>query len=127
MGILSSICAMLKGSRSGTPRCSPSFWLPALTCSWLSATRRRSWLIKQRRRFPLSQLASVFVGIELAASLAHPGGNVTGIDVEAVDYRPKWLDILKAVAPNVGTVAVLADANETPGVLKLKDAAPRLA
>ena len=50
---------------------------------------------------------------------------MTGIDVEAVDYRPKWLDILKAVAPNVRTVAVLADANETPGVLKLKDAAPR--
>ena len=50
---------------------------------------------------------------------------MTGIDVEAVDYRPKWLDILKAVAPNVRYGAVLADANETPGVLKLKDAAPR--
>ena len=74
---------------------------------------------------PIVAIGSDFVGIKLAASLAHPGGNVTGIDVEAVDYRPKWLDILKAVAPNVRTVAVLADANETPGVLKLKDAAPR--
>jgi putative tryptophan/tyrosine transport system substrate-binding protein len=74
---------------------------------------------------PIVAIGDDFVGIRLAASLAHPGGNVTGIDVEAIDYRPKWLDILKAVAPNVRTVAVLADANETPGVLKLKDAAPR--
>jgi putative tryptophan/tyrosine transport system substrate-binding protein len=65
------------------------------------------------------------VGIGLAASLAHPGGNVTGVDVQAVDYRAKWLEILKAVAPNVRNVAVLADANETPAVMKLKDAAPR--
>ena len=37
----------------------------------------------------------------------------------------KWLEILKAVAPNIRSVAVLADANETPAVMKLKDAAPR--
>ncbi|HYC25006.1 MAG TPA: ABC transporter substrate-binding protein, partial [Roseiarcus sp.] len=60
----------------------------------------------------------------LAASLAHPGGNVTGIEVQALEIRPKWLEILKAVAPNVRSVAVLADANETPGVLNLKEAAP---
>jgi putative tryptophan/tyrosine transport system substrate-binding protein len=74
---------------------------------------------------PIVCVGDDLVGLGLADSLAHPGGNVTGVDVQAVDYRAKWLEILKAVAPNVRSVAVLADANETPAVMKLKDAAPR--
>jgi putative ABC transport system substrate-binding protein len=74
---------------------------------------------------PIVTIGDDLVGLGLAESLAHPGGNVTGIDVQAVDYRAKWLEILKAVAPNVRSVAVLADANETPAVMKLKDASPR--
>jgi putative ABC transport system substrate-binding protein len=76
-------------------------------------------------RVPIVAMGDDLVGLGLAESLAHPGGNVTGIDVQAVDYRAKWLELLKAVAPNVSSVAVLANANETPAVLKLKDAAPR--
>jgi putative tryptophan/tyrosine transport system substrate-binding protein len=63
--------------------------------------------------------------VTIGDDLAHPGGNVTGIEVQSADYRAKWLEILKAVAPNVRTVAVLVDANEAPAVMKLKDAAPR--
>jgi putative ABC transport system substrate-binding protein len=74
---------------------------------------------------PIVTIGDDLVGFGLAESLAHPGGNVTGIEVQAVDYRAKWLEILKAVAPNLRSVAVLADANETPAVMKLKDAAPR--
>ena len=74
---------------------------------------------------PIVTVGDDLVGVGLAESLAHPGGNVTGIEVQAVDYRPKWLEILKAVAPNVRMVAVLADANETPAVMKLTDVAPR--
>jgi hypothetical protein len=32
----------------------------------------------------------------------------SGIDVQAVDCRAKWLEILKAVSPNLRSVAVLA-------------------
>ena len=74
---------------------------------------------------PIVTVGDDLVGVGLAESLAHPGGNVTGIEVQAVEYRAKWLEILKSVAPNLRTVAVLADANETPAVMKLKDAVPR--
>ena len=74
---------------------------------------------------PIVTIGDDLVGVGLAESLPHPGGNVTGIEVQAVEIRPKWLEILKAVAPNVRSVAVLGDANETPGVLKLEDMAPR--
>jgi putative ABC transport system substrate-binding protein len=74
---------------------------------------------------PIVTVGDDLVGLGLAESLAHPGGNVTGIEVQAVDYRAKWLEILKAVAPTVRSLAVLADANETPAVMKLTDAAPR--
>ena len=74
---------------------------------------------------PIVTIGDDLVGVGLAESLPHPGGNVTGIEVQAVEIRPKWLEILKAVAPNVRYVAVLGDANETPGVLKLEDVAPR--
>jgi putative ABC transport system substrate-binding protein len=63
---------------------------------------------------PIVTVGDDLVGVGLAESLAHPGGNVTGIEVQAVEYRAKWLEILKSVAPNLRTVAVLADANETP-------------
>jgi putative tryptophan/tyrosine transport system substrate-binding protein len=74
---------------------------------------------------PIVTIGDDLVGVGLAESLPHPGGNVTGIEVQAVEIRPKWLEILKAVAPNVRSVAVLGDANETLGVLKLEDVAPR--
>jgi len=74
---------------------------------------------------PIVTVGDDLVGIGLAASLARPGGNVTGIDVQAVDYRAKWLELLKTVAPNLRSVAVLADARETPAVMKLEDVASR--
>jgi putative ABC transport system substrate-binding protein len=74
---------------------------------------------------PIVTIGDDLIGVGFAASLAHPGGNVTGIDVQAVDYRAKWLELLNAVAPNARRVAVLADPDETPAVVKLKDAAPR--
>ena len=60
----------------------------------------------------------------LAASLARPGGNVTGIDNQANDYRVKWLELLGAMA-KLRLVAVLSEPDETPAVLRLKEAAPR--
>jgi putative tryptophan/tyrosine transport system substrate-binding protein len=61
----------------------------------------------------------------LAASLARPGGDVTGIDNQANDYRMKWLELLGAVAPKLRLVAVLSEPDETPVIMRLKEAAPR--
>ena len=43
----------------------------------------------------------------LVASLAHPGGNVTGSSVMAVDLSAKRLEILKEIVPGASRVAVL--------------------
>lgn len=45
-----------------------------------------------------------------AASLAHPGGNMTGLTYYAGELNAKRLELLKAVAPGIRRVAVLASA-----------------
>ena len=44
-----------------------------------------------------------------AASLAHPGGNITGSSVVAVDLSPKYLELLKIITPKISRVAVLSN------------------
>jgi putative tryptophan/tyrosine transport system substrate-binding protein len=43
----------------------------------------------------------------LAASLARPGGNITGLSLLSGDYSAKWLELLKEAAPKVRQVAML--------------------
>jgi putative ABC transport system substrate-binding protein len=43
----------------------------------------------------------------LAASLARPGGNITGLSLLSGDYSAKWLELLKEAAPKVRHVATL--------------------
>jgi putative ABC transport system substrate-binding protein len=47
------------------------------------------------------------VGDGFAASLARPGGNMTGLALSAADLGPKLLDLLKSLAPKLSRVAVL--------------------
>ena len=53
------------------------------------------------------------IGSGFIASLAHPGGNLTGI----IQYEPgiagKWLAMLKEIAPNLTRVALLANPKGT--------------
>lgn len=49
------------------------------------------------------------VGIKAVASLARPGGNVTGITVLAGEVIGKRLELLKEIVPTVGTVAYLVN------------------
>jgi putative ABC transport system substrate-binding protein len=42
-----------------------------------------------------------------AASLARPGGNITGLSLSAADLGPKLLELLKAAAPRLSRVALL--------------------
>jgi putative ABC transport system substrate-binding protein len=50
------------------------------------------------------------VGQGFVASLAQPGGNATGFSVYEYGIAPKWLQLLKDIAPGVRRVAVLRDA-----------------
>jgi putative ABC transport system substrate-binding protein len=49
------------------------------------------------------------VGAGLVASLARPGGNVTGFMTVEYGISGKWLALLKQIAPNVARAAILRD------------------
>jgi putative tryptophan/tyrosine transport system substrate-binding protein len=54
------------------------------------------------------------VRLGFVASLARPGGNITGLTIQASDIAGKRLQLLKAAVPELTRVAVLWDASE-PG------------
>ena len=64
------------------------------------------------------------VGRGLAASLARPGGNITGMAMMASDVSPKQLELLKAMVPALSQVAILANPGNPshPAVLKVVQA-----
>ena len=67
------------------------------------------------------------VGAGFAASLAHPGGNISGFALFEFGVGAKWLELLKQIAPSVARVAVIYDP-ATPsatGFLPLIQAASR--
>ena len=57
------------------------------------------------------------VGVGLVASLARPGGNVTGNSLMAPDLSAKRLDILRTLAPGITRFAILWDSSN-PGMAK---------
>jgi putative ABC transport system substrate-binding protein len=59
------------------------------------------------------------VALGLAASYAHPGGNVTGVTNIALELSSKRLQLLKEAVPSISRVAVLWDA-VTQGLFPLE-------
>jgi putative ABC transport system substrate-binding protein len=57
------------------------------------------------------------VGMGLVASLARPGGNITGFTPFEFGFGAKWLEMLKEIAPRVTRVAVLRDLTIGPAQL----------
>ena len=50
------------------------------------------------------------IGTGLVVSLAHPGGNLTGLSLEQTsDLSGKWLELLQEVVPKLATVAVISN------------------
>ena len=54
------------------------------------------------------------VGSGFVASLARPGGNITGLSILAPEVSGKQIDVLKQIIPKFSTVAILGDSKE-PG------------
>ena len=48
------------------------------------------------------------------ASLARPGGNITGFSNQAEEYSGKWMELLKEAMPKISRVAVLANSQTHP-------------
>ena len=59
------------------------------------------------------------VGTGLVASLARPGGNVTGLSVVAPDLAGKRLELLREVVPGIRRLAVLANVSNPMSVLEI--------
>jgi len=83
-------------------------------------------LQQSSRSIPIVVAAAVdLVGAGIVASLARPGGNVTGLSVIAVDLSAKHLELLRTVVPKLARVGVLVNpGNAANGaVLRNVDAA----
>jgi putative ABC transport system substrate-binding protein len=62
------------------------------------------------------------VATGMIASLAHPGGNLTGFFFDFPEFRTKLLELLKEVVPRLSKVAVIWDPNSGPAQLKSVEA-----
>lgn len=61
------------------------------------------------------------VGTGLVASLARPGGNVTGFSNESADLPGKRLDLLRKVVPGLHRLAIMANVGGPIGVLEMRE------
>ena len=61
------------------------------------------------------------VGSGFVASLARPGGNITGLSTFAPEVSGKQLELLKEIVPKLSRVAVLGDSNEPGNARALKE------
>src|SRR5205823_5589065 len=57
----------------------------------------------------------------LVASLAHPGGNATGLSIMAPDLGAKRLQLLKEAFPTTSRVVAVWNPDEPPSVLEFKE------
>jgi putative ABC transport system substrate-binding protein len=65
---------------------------------------------KATREIPIVVVAGDPLGSGLVASLAHPGGNVTGISLMAAELHGKCIELLHDMIPSVRRVAGIANA-----------------
>jgi putative ABC transport system substrate-binding protein len=61
------------------------------------------------------------VGSGFVASLARPGGNITGLSTLSPEISGKQLELLKEIVPKLSRVAVLGNSTEPGNALSLKE------
>ena len=75
-----------------------------------------------------STIPIVFVGLSnpvgagLVASLARPGGNVTGFSIFTFELIPKWLELISELAPQAKPIALLVNPNSPLTERVIRDA-----
>jgi ABC-type uncharacterized transport system substrate-binding protein len=73
-----------------------------------------------------STIPIVFVGGDpletgLVASLARPGGNLTGVSIMNAELTPKRLELLSELVPRVGVIALLVNPNHSDTERLIRD------
>ena len=61
------------------------------------------------------------VGAGVVASLARPGGNVTGMSIQQTDTAGKRIELLREVVPKLARLAVMANAGAAGAVLEMRE------
>ena len=61
------------------------------------------------------------VGGGLVASLARPGGNVTGLSIQATDTAAKRLELLREVVPHLRRLAIMGNVGFPQAVLEIRE------
>jgi putative tryptophan/tyrosine transport system substrate-binding protein len=61
------------------------------------------------------------VELGLVASLARPGGNLTGITIMATELMPKRLELLSELVPQPGMIALLVNPNNASAEPQMRD------
>ena len=61
------------------------------------------------------------LGTGLVSTLARPGGNVTGLSVEATDLGSKRLELLHDVVPNFRRLGIMANVGNSASVLEMRE------
>jgi putative ABC transport system substrate-binding protein len=89
------------------------------------------FILKPLTTIPIVAIMPDPVGFGLVPSLAHPGGNITGVSVDAgPEIQTKRLELLKEAFPQASRVGVLATRFPDPGRSRyreqLQEAAQRL-
>jgi ABC-type uncharacterized transport system substrate-binding protein len=62
------------------------------------------------------------VGSGLVASLSEPGGNVTGLSIQANDFAGKRLELLREVVPQLKRLAIMFNVGNAQPVLEMGEA-----
>jgi putative ABC transport system substrate-binding protein len=62
------------------------------------------------------------VGTGLVASLARPGGNVTGLSNQTGDLAAKRVELLREVIPRLGRLAILTNIGNPAAMLEMREA-----
>jgi putative ABC transport system substrate-binding protein len=73
------------------------------------------------RTIPIVMTTGDPIGSRLAATLAKPGGNVTGLTVLLADLSGKRLELLKETIPKIARVAALWSSDEPAAVTAFKE------
>jgi putative ABC transport system substrate-binding protein len=75
-----------------------------------------------RSVIPIVFTAADPVGSGLVAGLARPGGNVTGLSVQAPDLAGKRLELLREVVPGLRRLGILTNVDYPAAVLEMGEA-----
>ena len=66
-------------------------------------------------------VASDPVGNHLVASLARPGGNITGLSIQQTDLAAKRMELLREVIPGLSRLAILANIGNPAAVADMRE------